>query len=184
MTMIVEGYVQALEQRPTKTGKTMYVVKVNGVGYGAGMYPPKFKQGDFISFTSSMNGNFHNMETRTVTVKQAPPMPVAPTGYIGQLGTNPPKANSGWDDRQDIISKQAALNSAQHMVEILASCGAIVGLDKAKTCADKMKLLNALVDEYTSDYYKQNTGKNLELDRDSFDTESPPNSDPMPAEWE
>jgi hypothetical protein len=169
MTMNVEGYVEMIETKPTSTGKTMYNVRVNGVSYGAGMYPPKFKQGDFISFTSTMNGRFNNMETRTVTVRTG----VAPAPAYGgatrpAMAPRPATGNSaGWDERQDTISKQAALNSAQHMVEILVTAGAVVGLDKAKTPADKMKLLNVLVDEYTMDYYKQATGKTLVLEVDA-----------------
>lgn len=175
--MQVEGYVQKIETKPTSTGKTMYNVSVNGKRYGAGLYPPKFKEGDFISFTSTMNGNFHNMETRTVTVK-APPAGMAPPAVQQSPG---PKA-SDWDSRQDIISKQAALNSAQHMVEILVTAGAVVGLDKAKTAADKMALLNALVDEYTQDYYFQNTGRELELKDRVID--SVPAGEDKPAAWE
>lgn len=166
--MQVEGYVQTIDTVPTKTGKTMYNVRVNGVKYGAGMYPPKFKQGDFISFTSSMNGNFNNMETRTVTVKQPPagmsPPQATSAGYNGALGQNPPRANSqGWDDRQDAITKQSSRNSALAMVKLLFDAGGIPGLDKAKTPADKMQTINSLVDEYTKDYYFQVAGKELEL---------------------
>lgn len=157
--MQVEGFVQAIETKPTSTGKTMYTVKVNGIGYGAGLYPPKFNEGDFISFTYTMNGKFYNMETRTVTKKPAP------MGFTPQQPPAvAPKASGGdWDSRQDIISKQAALNSAQHMVEILVTAGAVVGLDKAKTPADKMQVLTSLVNEFTMDYYNQNTGRKLSL---------------------
>lgn len=177
--MQVEGYVQKIETKPTSTGKTMYNVSVNGKRYGAGLYPPKFKEGDFISFTATKNGNFDNMETRTVTQKTPPagmvPQPAAPSVQSSVGGGN-------WDTRQDIISKQAALNSAQHMVEILVTAGAVVGLDKAKTPADKMSLLNALVDEYTADYYFQNTGRELDLKPREID--SIPAGEDKPAAWE
>lgn len=157
--MQVEGYVQAIETVPTKTGKTMYNVRVNGDKFGAGMYPPKFKQGDFISFTCTMNGNFKNMETRTVTIKAAPPMPVqAPVASAGAA-----QSAGNWDTRQDTISKQAALNSAMEMVSILAGAGAVVGLDKAKTPADKAAVLTGLVTEFTKEFYHQNTGKTLDI---------------------
>lgn len=172
--MKVEGYVQKIETLQTKTGKTMYNVRVNGDKFGAGMYPPRFKEGDFISFDASLNGNFKNMETRTVTVKAPPAGAPAPVAASTQ------QSGGNWDTRQDTISKQAALNSAMHMVEILKDVGGIPGLDKAKTPADKMQLVNALVTEYTKDFYHQNTGKELELPEAVPSTEETP----MPQGWE
>lgn len=154
----VEGRVDFIDAKPTSTGKTMYKVKVNGVSYGAGLYPPKFKVGDNISFTATMNGNYHNMETRTVTIlpASAAPAPMAPRSS-GAVGGNQ------WDTRQDTISKQAALNSALTAVEILVAIGGVPGMAKAKTEADKFQLFAKTLDELRKDYYFQNTGNKLDL---------------------
>jgi hypothetical protein len=181
--MKVEGYVQKIETLQTKTGKTMYNVRVNGDKFGAGMYAPRFKEGDFIAFDATLNGNFKNMETRTVTVK-APPAN-APA-FSPQMQTVGPKTGNSpdWDARQDVISKQAALNSAQHMVEILVTVGGVPGLDKAKTPADKLQVITDLCTEFTKDFYHQNTGKTLELPSTSAPAEAGTSDTKMPDGWE
>lgn len=175
--MQVEGYVQKITSKPTSTGKTMYNVMVNGVSYGAGLYAPKFKDGDFISFQATKNGNWDNMETRSVTVKQPPAghasIVVAQTG--GSTGNS-------FDARQDAITHQASRNSALTMVGLLKDVGGIPGLTKAKNEADKMQLLVSLVNEFTKDYYEYVTGKKLELIDTGLD--APAKAASLPDSWD
>jgi hypothetical protein len=156
----------------------MYNVRVNGEKYGAGMYPPKFKQGDFISFTSTINGQFKNMETRTVTVKVPPPSHPAPAS-AGSVGIK-----DKYDERQMMICHQAARKDALNMVEILREVGGIVGLEKAKTPADKMSLIESLVNEYTRDYYFQTTGEELDIPEATIEEGNPDVQASSKASWE
>lgn len=174
--MQVEGYVQKITSKPTSTGKTMYNVTVNGVAYGAGLYPPKFKEQDFISFQATKNGNWNNMETRTVTIK------TAPAGAPAMVNAPMTVTGNSFDSRQDAITHQASRNSALTMVGLLKDVGGIPGLSKAKTEADKMQLMVSLVNEFTKDYYEYVTGKPLEL----IDTglEVPAKEASVPDSWE
>lgn len=175
----IEGYVEAIIPKQTSTGKTMYNMRVAGQSFGVGMYPPRCKEGDYVTFTMTMNGNFKNVERNTLSVKAGmPPAPAvapAPTG-----GKNPMFS----DDRQEVISKQAALNSAIATVAILANTEALPGITKTAKAGDKMAVVQAAIDEFTCQYYEQSTGKKLTLTRRDVSDSGSMGEEATPDSWE
>lgn len=109
----ISGKIQYLNERDTKVGK-MYSIKVDGTNYGVGKYPPRgVGQGDVVEFEVEYNGNYPNVARgtlRKVEGASAPPAaaPATKAAY---------KAANSYDDRQDVISKQAALNTALAFLE-------------------------------------------------------------------
>lgn len=162
--MQVSGQVSAINARTTKFGD-MYDVVVNGKKYGAGKYAPRgIQQGDFVTFEVDVkqNGQYTNYNIRTGTMRKddgntagSSPAPSAPVRSTGSQA-------GGFDNRQETISKQAALNTALTFVNLAASQGAIPHLAKAKE-SDKLGLVQAVVLEYAATFYNLSTGNTWDL---------------------
>lgn len=71
-------------------------------------------------------------------------------------------AAAGGMDRQEIISRQAALNTALQMTTLLQAAGAIPE-GKAASAAAKADKLEAIVMSYTTKFYRYSTGNDYEI---------------------
>lgn len=147
----VSGIVQSIDARETKFGQ-MYSARVNGTSYGIGKYPPKCKVGDNVTFNVTYNGQYANMDTKSLqviaggaTAPSAPPAAGAPT------------RGNYEDPKQTVIAKQSALNSAVAFMQVLQSADALPVSKTAKP-ADRLKTLEAMLNHYRSKFYFESTG--------------------------
>lgn len=147
----VSGIIQSIESRKVSNGtKTAYNIIVAGQSYGAGLYAPKAKEGDYVTFTAEQNGNFLNVERGTLKVGKAPAgeAKAATSAAVKQ-------AVGGYDARQDAISRQAASNTAIAWVTLLHTVGA---LPAAKSKGDHQAVMDTFRREYEKEFYQSNTG--------------------------
>lgn len=166
--MLVQGVVQNIQARQTSVG-TMYDIIVDGQSYGNGKYAPRdIQAGDTVTFTAEIKGNYRNVGRGTLRKLSAQ----ANTGSVPQpyspQATPQPAAKQPaivFDDRQAVISKQAALNTALTMVEILLSKDAVT-LPKAG--ADKAPAIEALLAHYVDKFHTFSTGKSAKLATDGI----------------
>ena len=159
----VKGVVQAVETREVSGGRTAYSVRVGGQSYGAGLFKPKCKEGDYVTFEEERNGNYKNIARGSLKVSDYKPSPEEE-----KVETKPYTPNSGgvdWDakakadaERQDTISRQASSNSAIAFMQIMSDNDAL-GLPKTDTRGAKAKALTALLRKLEVEFYERNTGK-------------------------
>jgi hypothetical protein len=153
---MITGVVQAINAKPVAGGKIAYDVVVAGDAYGAGLYAPKCKQGDYVQFELDDSRGYKNVARNTLKVsKNKPPAEAVATA----ASTLPARNSSGAmvDNRQDVISRQAALNSAIQFLSILASTDSL-GLPAATAKGKRMEALETMLTKYQQDFYENNTG--------------------------
>jgi hypothetical protein len=133
----------------------MYDIKVNGVKYGLGKFPPKgITQGDYVSFSAEAKGKYWNVKAGTLSKQDKPAAVEAPKAAGGSSFYS--------DNRQTVISKQAAVNTSLTFVKLLSDNGALPM--PAKVASDKKAdLIEQIVMEYAAKFYNFSTGEKLEV---------------------
>lgn len=161
--MLVQGVVQNIQARQTSVG-TMYDIIVDGQSYGNGKYAPRdIQAGDTVTFTAEIKGNYRNVGRGTL--RKLSGQAAQQLSYSPAAAAPAAKQTVVVDDRQAVISKQAALNTALTMVEILLSKDA-VALPKA--AADKAPVIEALLANYVDKFHTFSTGKSAKLATDGI----------------
>ncbi len=158
--MQITGFLQNIKERPSKFG-TYYSLVVDGKDHETGSkFPPKgIVAGDYITFTTAKNARgYETIVQGTLSKTTAPAGVAAPT---------PPPASVISMSTQDVISRQAALNSALEMVSILVAGGGVPE-GKSATPAKKAEMLEAMVMSYTAKFFRINTGAEYELPEDEL----------------
>lgn len=152
MSQTIKGVVQTIESRSVAGGRTAYNVKVGGKGYGAGLYAPKCKEGDYVEFVVDDSRGYANIERGTLKV-----LPNKPTEHSDAPAKSytPKAASNSFDARQDAISRQAASNTALAYLTLQQAAGCLPLPSKK---ADVQEALDALLKETTVMFYEQNTG--------------------------
>lgn len=141
----------------------MYDMVIDGQKIGTGKFKPKgVEPGDYVSYDINMNGNFKNLKPGSLS-KETPPAGVT-AAPAASTGTS--QGFSSYSDRQDVISKQSALNSALQFVDILAKADALP-LTASKKKDEKADILERIVMEYTAKFYHVNTGNIYEVPEDA-----------------
>lgn len=160
--MAVQGYA-TIETRQTSVG-TMYDLIMDGQKYGLGKFPPKFvNSGDYVTFEVEMNGQYKNVARGSLKKLPKPEGTTAPTAKAATASYA--KAQ---DNRQEIISKQSAANTAIAFVKMAVETGAIKL--PAKNAGDT---LLAITKEYIGTFYKMATGEEYKaLEEDAGDLAS------------
>lgn len=151
--MQVQGQVQDIKGKQTKVGE-MFDLKVNGDYYGVGKYPPRdVGVGDYVEFVMEQNGNFRNVGRGTLRKIDKPVgAPAAPTTQ---------KVGMSWDDKQTVISRQAALNTSIAFVKMAVDAGAV----KLPTVVSaQYDALEAMVLEQASRFHEFSTGQPADSD--------------------
>lgn len=143
----ISGVIQAIETRSVAGGKTAYSIRVGGESYGAGLYAPKAKEGDYVTFGLDESRGYRNVERGTLKVGKAPKGEAAPAAATYAA----PK--SGFDARQDAISRQAASNTAIGFLELLLKAEALP-LGKTK----RQEAVETMLHKYEQEFYERNTG--------------------------
>lgn len=150
----MKGKVTGIPQNETAYG-TMYNVEVAGKAYGFGKYPPKFKVGDYIEFNADTSGRFPKMDYKTV--KTIPAFEEAAEAAPAGRGGNS-RSYGNDDKRQEVISRQAARNSAIAMFSELRQLEALP-VPKTAKAGEKFDLYIGIVDKLTEEYFNYSVGK-------------------------
>jgi hypothetical protein len=156
----VSGQVNQIKGRQTQFGE-MFDVIVNGQAYGLGKFPPRgINPGDFVSLEFEQKGNFRNVVKGSLrkddsAATSAPPTTASKETPAAYAGRAPYVA---FDERQEMISKQSALNTALTFCK-LASDNQAVPMPKGVKEADKLGLLYQWVLDTAGTLYKLSTGR-------------------------
>lgn len=142
----VSGVIQAIETRSVAGGKTAYSIRVAGESYGAGLYAPKAKEGDYVTFGLDESRGYKNVERGTLKVGKKPAGEPAASTYVAPV-------KGGFDARQDAISRQAASNTAIAFLELAVKAEALA-LPKTK----RQEALETYLHKYEQMFYERNTG--------------------------
>lgn len=124
----------------------MYSIKVDGVMYGTGSVEPKAGVGDTVAFVVTENGKYKNADMKTFSVEAGAPV-------------RAPAASGGnsYNDRQPVIARQSALNSAIAFVQMIVDAGALPGTTAKSTPDEKYGIAEALVNEKAEEFYECST---------------------------
>ncbi len=143
----MEGFLTKIEERDTKFGK-YYSLVVNGEKIDAGKFPPKgVAAGDYVSVDTETNDRGYK-KVKSVTKLEKPAGVSAPPA---------PKPSSIAMDRQDVISRQAALNTAIQFLDILTKNDALPAGAKNLTPDKKADKVEAILMHYVQKFYKLST---------------------------
>lgn len=142
--MRVTGTVSEIKEYPSAKG-TIYSIVVNGQSYGTYITKPQCGRGDTVSFDYTEKGNFKNVNMKTLSVEAGPP--TASTG--GSVGS--------YTDKQVVISRQSALNSAIAFVSVVVDADAVPGVTKTTKPEDRYAIIEALVNEKAEEFHNAST---------------------------
>lgn len=149
MSNVIRGKVAVVSVR----GKAVNI-QVEGQGwYGCGFTTPdklKFKQGDTISFSFTENGNFKNVDMKTVEVEAGAAIK-APAAQSSSR-TDWAAKDKADAERQRSISIQACRNSAIEATKILKELDALPLGSKKPDIAGN---LLAFIDDLTMRWYEE-----------------------------
>lgn len=164
------GIVNEIKAKNTRFGD-MYDVVVNGTAYGHGKYAPRgVKAGDFVTFDfeTKVNGQYtnHNIVPKTLRVENQP----APAAVQAARAETKQVIHAA-DNRQTVISKQAALNTSIELTRLQLDKGGIKFPANAKA-PDVYAGIEAAVLETATRLYKINTGDDWVIDTDEAKTEA------------
>jgi len=151
----VSGVIQEIQTRSVANGKTAYNIVVGGQSYGAGLYAPKAKVGDYVKFGVDESRGYKNVERNTLKVGKAPPKEEQDSAPV--LQQNKPVYNN-FDTRQDAISRQAASNTAIAFLSLLSDNDALGLPASSAKKGSKQEAMEALLHKYEQLFYERNTG--------------------------
>jgi len=151
MSIVITGIVQEIKSRGVSGGKTSYDIVVAGQEYGAGLYAPKCKEGDYVKFDLDESRGYKNVGRNSLKVSANKP----PAEAVAAAAASP--APTGGSDRQDTISRQSASNTALQLLAILSTNEAL-GLPASAKGGAKAKAIETILSKYTQMFYEQNTG--------------------------
>lgn len=175
-----QAFLQAIEEKETSVGKMYDLVFSDGNRVGAGKFKPKgVEVGDYVSYGITMRGQYKNLAPGSM--RKLPP----PAGVSAPAPATAPTRGGGYggqsnDKRQEIISKQAALNSALAFVGHLIAADALP-IPKSAKSDKKADLLEDVLMHYTAKYYNLATGETYELPEEET---SPFEASPADESWD
>lgn len=150
----ITGVVQSIVSRDVAGGKKSYDIIVAGQKYGAGLYAPKCKEGDYVKFELDESRGYKNVGRNSLKVSANKP----PAEAIAEAAATSTQAKSGgYDARQDTISRQSAMNTAVAFMTLLSANDAL-GLPAANTKGKRTEVMEAMLAKYTQEFYEANTG--------------------------
>lgn len=152
---MAQGYITDIKHDPRGRFGPSWQLYVDSKSLGFLKFEPKgFTVGDFVEYETKDNGRgYENLVPGTLRKASAP---------AGSAPPAPKAASVISMDRQDVISRQAALNSALAFVNVLQEAGALPD-GKTLTPAKKADKIEAIVLEYTQKFHLMSTGAPYEL---------------------
>ena len=146
MSMVV-GTVEEVTQFNSSAG-LLYGIKVNGENYGTYKTKPACNKGDTVSFRFKANGNYKNVDMKTLEIQAGVPQVQT---VLGPLSVPAPR--EPYVDKQPIIARQAALNTAVAFLDVLVAAGAVPGIGKTTKPEEAYGILEALLNEKADEFY-------------------------------
>lgn len=167
--MKVVGQIEKSFEKDTGSFK-YWALQVNGQEFRAGKFAPRgISVGDWVEFeaTAKQNGNYTNYTADYKTIRKTDPGSAgsgpaeAPIGKpVATKSFNP----TGNDERQEIISRQAAFNTGISMAKYLLETGAITIPTKVKKDM-LLEFHEDLVDSLAEKFYAKSTGKTWKIEK-------------------
>jgi hypothetical protein len=183
----ITGIIQEIIETQRGANRMADIV-VGGEKYGAGLVKfLKAKQGDYVKFTLNEDRGYKNVERNTLKVSQGKP-PAEAVAAAASTQANVAKAVSGFDARQDAISRQAASNTAIAWLTLLASQDALPKAT-AKAKGSQQAVLDLAREEYEKLFYERNTGQEYKViapnaAAEDSDSDDAADEAPADAEWQ
>lgn len=173
----VTGEIERIEAREVPGHGTFYDVIVNGKKYGNGKYAPRgFQQGDIVSFEyeTKQRGQYINYNIKARTMRKAEgAQPAQGNQAEPRKELTPVPAKSqyvAFDERQEIISKQAALNTAIQLGNLALEAGAVL-VNKSAKDNEKLTLVHNWILSTAAEIYGHTTGREWDVQlADNVDT--------------
>lgn len=174
--MLKEGLVEKVVETPSKfndkAGRpkpSFWRIRVDNTSYGMGAATTApCKEGDYVQFEAVQDGQYWNVAPGTLKPAKAPerapasettsatadPTPTKPTTGGNTWRTDPERETRAERvARQETISYQSARKDALEHVSLLLAAGA---MDFGRAGgAQKIEIVDILVDEYTKRYYAE-----------------------------
>lgn len=164
------GQLLSIDEREPRPGMKFVSLNIgDGKRYEVGKFAPRDVQpGDTITFNyeTTQNGQYTNYKVVARSIRKIEGSVQAAPAQEAKAA--PPTASTGkreyvaFDERQDIISKQAALNTAQNFVTFAAAQGA-VEFTKTTKPDERLTLLRAWWLDEASKVYKLSTGRDWDV---------------------
>lgn len=144
MSMVV-GTVEEVTSFNSSAG-TLYGIKINGENYGTYKTKPNCNKGDTVSFRFKANGNYKNVDMKTLEIQAGVPQATPELA-------RPAPPREPYVDKQPIIARQAALNTAVAFLDVLVAAGAVPGIGKTTKPEEAYGILEALLNEKADEFY-------------------------------
>lgn len=138
MSNKVSGIVAVIKKHPSG----FYSVSVADQWFGAGKYAPKFGEGDVVEFTFTENGDFKNLDFKSVKI-------IEESKGEAPKKTTEAKATD-WDRKDQRITWAACRNSSIAFTDMLVNHGAV---KLPATVGKKEEVLFEIVAKYTKEFY-------------------------------
>ena len=161
----VIGQLQGIITKTFGNGGSAVYIKVNNTEYKFGKFPPKnVGEGDWVEFEASttQNGNYTNHQADYKTFRKSSGGGATPTPAPAPMAPVRASGGSFGDDRQEIISKQAALNTGFNIFSKLVDLGAIAPPSSVKK-AQLYDFYMAALHNEAGKCYKLSTGKEWDI---------------------
>lgn len=153
-----QGYVTDIKESDGRFGKS-YQLYVDGKNLGFSKFPYKgVAVGDFVSYETEQKGQYLNLKAGSLS-KINPPAGVAP-----------PQRSAITMDRQDVISRQAALNTAIQFVELLRAAEALPAGAKNLAADKKADKIEAILMHYVKKFHLYSTGVAYEVTEEAAES--------------
>lgn len=155
---MAQAYLTDIIEKDTKAGKMYDLVFSDGVKIGAGKFPPKgLVKGEYYSYEYTANGNFKNLTSGSMKKLAKPQGVAAPAAAAPATSFGGRTANT-----QDVISRQAAANTAIDWVRLLVEADALPVPKTAKTGV-KADLLEEVLKTYMAKFHAWNVHKDFDF---------------------
>lgn len=150
---MAQAYLQEIIEKDTKVGKMTDFLFSNGDKLGTGKYPPKFaRAGEYYEYEVEMRGEYKNLKNGSFKAVDKPagvaPPPVAA-----------PSSNSGSGragNTQQVISRQAAANTALTFVNLLQTADALP-IPKTIKSDQRADLIEQILRDYMNKFHMWST---------------------------
>lgn len=150
---MAQAFLVEIQTKQTSVGPMYDLVFDNGDKVGAGKFMPKgATAGKYYSYEIKMNGQYKNLAPGSLKEVAAPP--------ASSMNVAAARPTFSSDARQELISKQAAFNTAIAFTKILQDADALpipASVKKDK----RADLIEAIVLNYASRFYYRSTGEEM-----------------------
>lgn len=158
---MAQAYLTDIIEKETKAGKMYDLQFSDGIKVGAGKFPPKnLEKGGYYTYEYTMNGNFKNLNSGSM-FKQQPPAGVAAPAAPAPAAAPAASYGGRTASTQDVISRQAAANTAIDFVRLLVEADALPVIKAAKGV--KADLIEEVLKVYMGKFHAWNVHKDFDF---------------------